>query len=238
VLIDSLENKRKILEIFLEICGFEGWSEETLFDAVEKCGFNRNQTPLIFENTIFDLTNFYIEENNRNSTKLIADMNDFLALKIRQKVAILLFNRFLVEKENKLQLQALFNFYASLDNIKSFNHAMRPMSIALKNCCQIADFIWREIGDNSTDFNYYTKRLTLSKIILRSLWVFMKDNSDDLSQTRKIIDKEIEKVMKFEKTKAKVKEIFKETFLNEENNLKSLRNIVDDLPFIRLIKKK
>ena len=54
--------------------------------------------------------------------------------------------------------------------------------------------IWFGINDKSTDFNFYTKRLTLAKIILRTLFVFVKDESADLMATKKFIDLQIEKL--------------------------------------------
>jgi ubiquinone biosynthesis protein COQ9 len=108
----------------------------------------------------------------------------------------------------------------------------------MRNCFKIADFIWREIRDQSTDFNFYTKRLTLAKIILRSLLVFVKDDSENFTKTKNFIDSQIANVMKFEKRKMQVKKIVTAAFLNENGGLKSPKEIVKNLPFFRLIKSK
>ena len=79
--------------------------------------------------------------------------------------------------------------------------------------------------------------MTLGKIILRTVLVFLKDQSKNLDQTKNFIDSQIEKVMKFEKRKAQIKKFTSEVFLNEKGELKSPKQIVKKLPFIRLIKK-
>lgn len=234
MIIDSYQNKVKILNEFLRHCVFDGWNAKTLEESAEKSGISANKIPLIFDNGIFDLTEFYIDENNKKTSEKIAKTDGFLNLKIREKINLILITRFEVENENKAQLQALFNFYATLDNVKSFENSFRPLSLAFKNCYKIADFMWFEINDKSTDFNFYTKRFTLAKIIFRSAIVFMKDDSDDLNKTKNFIAKQIEKVMQFEKCKAKFKGLINEVILNEDKTLKSFKDIIKELPFIRL----
>ena len=68
------------------------------------------------------------------------------------------------------------------------------------------------------------------------LLVFLKDGDANLSKTKKFIDKEIEKVMKFEKFKVKTKEMTKNLVLDEKGHIKSPKEIIKNLPFLRLIK--
>jgi hypothetical protein len=112
----------------------------------------------------------------------------------------------------------------------------KPALQGIKSCYKIADFIWYELNDQSTDFNFYTKRMTLSKIILRSSLVFVKDESQNFNKTKNFVDSQIAKVMKFEKCKIQVKKFVSEAFLDQNGVLKSPTKIVKSLPFFRLIK--
>lgn len=67
-----------------------------------------------------------------------------------------------------------------------------------------ADAIWRLAGDTATDYNHYTKRMTLGSIYAATLNVFAHDTSEDLAETRAFLDRRIEGVMKFEKAKARL----------------------------------
>lgn len=241
MIFDSIEAKQKILTEFLAVLPFDGWSEESLSKAIKNSGIDEKFKNLIFEEGCLDIAKFYIEEQNNQSNQIIAAIADFSQQKIREKIRKFLYARFEVEKNNKIILQRLVNFYLNPKNFASVKYGPRPMIQALKTCYKIADFIWYKIGDQSTDFNFYTKRITLSKIILRSLFVFLKDDSNEFEKTKKFIDSEIEKVMKFEKRKAqiknftpKIKKCFTEFCLNENGSLKSTKEIFKNLPFIRL----
>lgn len=68
-----------------------------------------------------------------------------------------------------------------------------------------ADTIWRGIGDQSTDFNFYTKRTTLSAVISTSLAAWLADQDPEKEKARAFLDARIENVMQFETAKYKVK---------------------------------
>jgi ubiquinone biosynthesis protein COQ9 len=226
VLIDSIETKEKILSEFLKICPFEGWTHEALIKAAANCGIGENFLPLIFENELLDLADFYLESYNKKSAEIFAKMS---AHKIRDKIRFSLYARFEVEKENKIALQRLINFYLDPKNFTSIKTGVRPAIKGLQACYKIADFIWKNIDDQSTDFNYYTKRATLGKIIFRATSVFLKDEN-----VNKFIDEEIEKVMRFEKIKSRVKKTFCEFVFDEKGSVRSPREVIKNLPFFRL----
>ena len=240
MLLNSQKNKEKILTEFLKIAAFEGWSKESLLKTLDQLNIDKASCNLIFENDILDLTAFYIDFYNKKSLELLPNLENE---KIRNKIKFCLYARFEVEKDNKLALQRLSNFYLNPKNFLSLNLGPRAIIYALKDCYKIADFIWKTINDSSTDFNFYTKRLTLGKIIFRSFGKFLKDDDLDLQNTKNFIDSEIEKVMKFEKLKSQAKKIsgkaresFCQFILNEKGSPKSPKEIIKNLPFIRLIK--
>ena len=69
-----------------------------------------------------------------------------------------------------------------------------------------ADAIWRGIGDASTDFNYYSKRLLLSGVIAATLLYWFADESEDAADTWAFLDRRIENVMGIEKAKAGIRD--------------------------------
>ena len=243
MILDSIENKQKILANFLNICAFEGWNEATLSKAFELSEVDVKFQNLVFENGCLDLIEFYIAEQNRKLCAIIEATPDFASFKVRQKIQFALHALFENEKPHRLALQRLQNFYFDVRNFSNIKQGPRPLFMAFKHAGKIADFIWIAIGDKSTDFNFYSKRLTLSKIILQTFAIFIKDESTDLENTKKFIDLQIEKVMKFEKFKAKIKNFsanFKEKscefFQDENGNIKPAKQVLQDLPFIRLFK--
>ena len=78
----------------------------------------------------------------------------------------------------------------------------RNVPIALKTGWRSADLMWRLAGDTATDFNHYTKRLTLSGVYTSTLLVWLDDQSEDWADTAAFLDRRLADVMRFEKWKA------------------------------------
>ncbi len=247
MLIDSLKNKQKILKSFLEIAAVSGWNEKSLQQSMREVKIDEKYLPLIFPNTIIDITDFYIKNGNKILADKIFSFQDFEQQKIRDKIRFCLYERFEIEIDNKKALQSLAKLYLDPKNIIFFSRSSNTVIQPLKISLNISDTMWSLLKDKSTDFNYYTKRLVLSKIILRIFPVFLNDDDIELRKTKKLIDAEIEKVMKFEKLKYKTKNIITDVtasvqdfVLNEEGEIKDpgqiIKNLPKNLPFVRLFK--
>lgn len=221
MLIDSLGNKHKILDHFLELIS-EGndWNKFTLLEAFTRADIDPKFLRLIFKDECLELSEFYIAIQNE---KILT--TDISALRTSEKVKQLLLLRFKVEDQK--HLQALINFLSK-----------EKRAAAFKFCYAIADFIWEVAGDGATDFNYYTKRLILAKIIFRSVPIYLRDESE-LSRS---IDEQIKSTLKFAKFKSKVSGLFQkfdlqEILFDENKMLKRPAQILSELPFFRLRKK-
>ena len=64
------------------------------------------------------------------------------------------------------------------------------------------DRMWREAGDTSTDFNFYTKRGILAGVYSSTMLRWFTDDSEDEKPTFEFLDRRIDDVMRFEKFKA------------------------------------
>src|SRR6478672_8286864 len=73
---------------------------------------------------------------------------------------------------------------------------------ALRTGWRSADLMWRIAGDTSTDFNHYTKRMTLGAVYGSTLLVWLDDQSEGWADTAAFLDRRIDDVMRFEKFKA------------------------------------
>ena len=88
-----------------------------------------------------------------------------------------------------------------------------------------ADRIWGALGDTARDFNWYTKRATLSGVYSSTVLFWLGDDSIDHQATWDFLDRRIEDVMRIEKTKAKVREnpLLKRVFAGPERVLSNIR---------------
>ncbi|MGI9461145.1 MAG: COQ9 family protein [Alphaproteobacteria bacterium] len=69
-----------------------------------------------------------------------------------------------------------------------------------------ADRLWRTAGDDSNDFNHYSKRFLLSGIIAATLPVYLNDKTDDLVDTEKFLKNRLDDIKTINTTKTKIKE--------------------------------
>ena len=66
------------------------------------------------------------------------------------------------------------------------------------------DAIWTALGDSSQDYNWYTKRFSLSAVYAATLLFWLGDDSADYHDTWDFLDRRIDNAMQFEKTKAMI----------------------------------
>ena len=86
---------------------------------------------------------------------------------------------------------------------KTFNHLLLPQNtkILKKNLYKSVDTMWYLAGDNSTDFNFYTKRLILSGIYVSTLLIFFNKNIEEAENN---IDKSLKRIAKLPKLKERL----------------------------------
>jgi ubiquinone biosynthesis protein COQ9 len=79
-------------------------------------------------------------------------------------------------------------------------------ALGVKLLYRTVDAMWRAVGDQSTDFNFYTKRGILAGVYSSTLMRWFTDQSTDENATDTFLRDRIENVMQFEKFKAQLKE--------------------------------
>jgi ubiquinone biosynthesis protein COQ9 len=133
----------------------------------------------------------YIQEVDRAlDASFTAD--DLAAMKIREKVRSLVWRRLEIMGPAREAIRRALAILAMPQNVP----------LAIRVSWRTADLMWRKAGDTSTDFNHYTKRMTLGALYGSTLLVWLDDQSEGWVDTAAFLDRRIEDVMKFEKLKA------------------------------------
>ena len=102
---------------------------------------------------------------------------------------------------------------------KTFYHLLIPSNnkIMKSSLYKSVDTMWYLAGDNSTDFNFYTKRLILAVIYVNALFVLFNKNFDEVETN---IDRNLKKISKIPKIKNRISfikdnlPVFFKSFLN------------------------
>ena len=172
---------------------FDGWSADALDMAADQLGADRDVARLAFKDDgAMGMICAWIETIDR---QMILDLppEKLAAMKIRERIRSLL----------QFRLEAVNGQEESLRRALSIMAMPQNARRALKAGWHSADVMWRLAGDTATDYNHYTKRAILASIYAATLAVFVEDEGEEKAETKAFLDRRIEGVMKFERTKAK-----------------------------------
>ncbi|MBL4617237.1 MAG: COQ9 family protein [Robiginitomaculum sp.] len=182
--------RQKLLPLVIKDAAFEGWTSDVLARATESADLHPGAVELALPRGCTDLIRFW------------AGYNDKAMLEAWEKA----------KPENmRIRDRAIFLVQTRIETIGEENKeaALRAVTRltlpdqageALKLGWRTADIMWTAMGDTSTDYNYYTKRMILSGVFASTLMVWLQ-NDDDTAW--KFLDRRIGNVMQFEGLKAR-----------------------------------
>ena len=187
-----LEKLRRELALAVgENAVFDGWTVKAVDSAAAQLGLNPLQSRLAMPKGQAAMIDTYIQEVDRGLEAWFTPER-VATLKIREKIRALIWRRLEIMGPAREAVRSALAILAMPQNIP----------LALRISWRSADLMWRIAGDNSTDFNHYTKRMTLAAVYGSTLLVWLDDQSEDWAETAAFLDRRIEDVMKIEKLKA------------------------------------
>lgn len=185
--IESLQ--RSILSHALMRAAFEGWTARMLENAAEDAGYAAAMTSIAFPNGVEECLDFFMLEADR--AMLEALQSRPAGSKISEKIPAALLMRLEWLLPHREAVRRAIAFYALP------SHAWRGLRVTLRT----ADTIWHAVGDRSTDFNYYTKRISLSGIMAATTLIWLDDKSAGQAETRAFLIRRIRDLGEFGKFK-------------------------------------
>lgn len=187
-------------ELRLELAGdiaasavFDGWSEEAVENAAKARGVDPNVARIAFPDGPTGMIAAWIASIDA-AMAVGVPAESLAGVSIRERIRRLV----------QFRLDALVGKEEALKRALAIMAMPQNAAQSLRRGWQSADLMWRLAGDTSTDFNYYTKRTTLSGIYAATLAVFADDDSEDKAETRAFLDRRIGDVIRFEKAKARM----------------------------------
>lgn len=185
--------KWRLLQAALPHVPFDGWSEVTLTAAATESGTAPSLARALFPRGGVDLALAYHHYGDTQMYEALA-ATDLTALRFRDRVTTAV----------RLRLQSadreLVRRGAALFALPQYT------ADGTRALWGTADAIWTALGDTSTDINWYTKRASLSAVYGATVLFWMGDDSLGSTATLDFLDRRIENVMSFEKTKARFRE--------------------------------
>ncbi|MBU0668928.1 MAG: COQ9 family protein [Alphaproteobacteria bacterium] len=171
---------------------FDGWNDTALEMAAQQAGVDGDVARLAYKGGAMDMIGAWIETIDEAMAAALPPAA-LASMKIRERIRSLV----------QFRLDAVAGREEALRRAMAIMAMPQNAASALRTGWHSADVMWRLAGDTATDYNHYTKRAILASIYGATLAVFLDDESEDKAETRAFLERRIDGVMRFEKTKAK-----------------------------------
>lgn len=207
-----VDARNAILTAVLRDAAFEGWTESMLSKAAISAGLTAGAAALYFPGGVIDVIEYWSKTMDEAARAEIETL-DLTEMRIRDKVTqsvIIRLSQIGPHTEAARRAQARLSL---------------PDGIATgaKLTWTMADMIWRAIGDESTDINFYSKRAVLSAVLASTGPIWLSDPLPEKPEAKRFLDRRIENVMQFEGAKARFRKA-RETSPNPAEILSRLRD--------------
>jgi ubiquinone biosynthesis protein COQ9 len=170
---------------------FDGWTVKAVDSAAAQAGLEQAQARLAFPKALPAMIDAYIQAVDREMMRRLSPQK-LAKMKIREKIRSLVWARLEIMGPAREAVRTALAILAMPQNV--------PLGMRIG--WRSADLMWRAAGDTSTDYNHYTKRLTLGAVYGSTLLAWLDDDSEGWSETAAFLDRRIDNVMQFEKWKA------------------------------------
>ena len=170
---------------------FDGWSKEAVLQAADMTGVDRELAAFAFRDGPMAMITAWVHHVDAQMAQA-EPAETHKTLSIRERIRRLVMAR----------LDAVAGREEALSRALAIMALPQNLAASAKLGWRSADAMWRLAGDTATDYNHYTKRAILAGIYAATLNVFARDKSENKAETRAFLDRRIEGIIRFEKTKA------------------------------------
>jgi ubiquinone biosynthesis protein COQ9 len=159
----SLNELRLLLApAIADAAAFDGWSDVAVRDAASAAGLDPAAASFAFSGGSMQMIEAWVQ-----------------AVDAAMQAAL--------PADQIAQLKIRADLRRALPRAVDHGHAAERAPRTLALGWRSADKMWRLAGDTATDYNHYTKRMTLGSLFMpRRLAVYANDSSDDHADTKRL----------------------------------------------------
>jgi ubiquinone biosynthesis protein COQ9 len=186
--------RRAILDAILPHVPFDGWSQKALRGAAADAGLDAAMAKLAFPGGIAEIIAHWSEEADAAMAAAYENENGD-EMRFRERITWLVRARIGAVAKHREAVRRALTYLAQPQH----------SGAGLRLLYWTVDEMWCAAGDQATDFNFYTKRLTLAGVYSSTLLYWLDDASDDSEATWKFLDRRIAGVMRVPQRKEKLR---------------------------------
>ncbi|XP_006748633.1 ubiquinone biosynthesis protein COQ9, mitochondrial [Leptonychotes weddellii] len=192
--------QHRILTAALGFVPAHGWTGEAIAEGAQSLGLSSAAAGM-FGDDGSELILHFVTQCNAQLTHVLEEEQKLVQLGQAEKRKTDQFLRDAVETRLRMLIPYIEHWPRAL-SILMLPHNI-PSSLSL--IASMVDDMWHYAGDQSTDFNWYTRRAVLAGIYNTTELVMMQDSSPDFEDTWRFLENRINDAMNMGHTAKKVK---------------------------------
>ena len=223
---DNNQIRIDLIKAMLTHVPFDGWTWEAMEQGAIDIGFEKKKTSSerikifkdLFKNGSIDFIDIFSEiidlevKENYNSIESKPE-------RVPEKIKKIIMIRLNLCQKYKEAVRSSISLTAIPVNTKI------SLNILYRTC----NSIWRIAGDKSTDFSFYTRRISLAAVYTSTLLFWLNDKSNNNIETEFFLDRRLKDISKISSLKRPLSDLKK--FTNNFNGLKNTINIKSAFSF-------
>ncbi|KFW81192.1 hypothetical protein N305_06524, partial [Manacus vitellinus] len=191
--------QRRILTAALEFVPEHGWTTEAIAEGAKTLGLSVAAAGM-FHSDGSELILHFVSECNAKLSELLEKEQKLVQLGEAEKKPTDEFLRDAVEA----RLRMLIPYIEKWPQALSVLLLPRNIPSGLSLLTSMIDDIWHYAGDQSTDFNWYTRRAVLTGIYNTTELVMLQDSSPDFEDTWRFLENRVADAMNMSSTASQV----------------------------------
>ncbi len=184
------EPRNIILKNLLLLAPFDGWSDYALKEAAKKSGLDTLALKKAFPGGVKECLDFFFAEEDRILAEHLP-AESLAKMRMPDRIETLILKRLESLLPKREALRGALAIYAMPWNAAS----------SYKALYRTVDLMWKLAGDKSTDFSFYTKRMTLAGLYSSTLLFWLNDESEGHKETGEFIKRRLVNIADFGKFK-------------------------------------
>ena len=228
--LDNNQIRIDLIKAMLIHVPFDGWTWEAMEQGAIDIGFEKDKTSSfrikifknLFKNGSIDFIDVFSEMIDLE-VKENYDLLDLKPERVPEKIKKIIMIRLNLCQKYKEAVRSSISLTIIPINAKT------SINILYRTC----NSIWRIVGDKSTDFSFYTRRISLATVYSSTLLFWLNDKSKDNIETEFFLDRRLRDISKISLLKKPFSDVKK--FTNNFDGLKNTINIKSVFSFFKKI---
>lgn len=170
----------EILLAALPNIAFDGWTRQAMRGGASAAGYETALLDRAFPNGVADLLEHFNAWADARMVERLAD-HDLTLMAMPERISLAL----------RLRLEAMAPHREAVRRAAAYFALPTNSLLGWRLLYASVDTVWYAVGDQSTDFSYYTKRALLAPIMTTATCYWLADESEGFRETTAYIDRSL-----------------------------------------------